>query len=100
MPVYEHYSDEQLAAAARDEDLDAWEALIQRHGQRLLAFYTRMTGDEALRGHVFAVTRELARSLGLRSFRVVLNDGEDAGQSVHHLHVHLMGGRAFAWPPG
>lgn len=48
MPVYEHYSDEQLAAAARDEDLDAWTALIERQGQRLLAFYTRMSGDEAL----------------------------------------------------
>ncbi len=48
MPLYDQYSDEQLAAAARNEDLDAWEALIRRHGQRLLAFYTRMTGDESL----------------------------------------------------
>lgn len=48
MPVYEHYTDEQLAAAARDQDFGAWEALIRRHGQRLLAFYTRMCGDEAL----------------------------------------------------
>jgi RNA polymerase sigma-70 factor (ECF subfamily) len=48
MPVYEHYSDEQLAAAARDDDPAAWEALIRRHGQRLLAFYTRMCGDEPL----------------------------------------------------
>lgn len=48
MPVYEHYSDEQLAAAARDEDLGAWEALIRRHGQRLLAYLTRLCGDEAL----------------------------------------------------
>jgi RNA polymerase sigma-70 factor, ECF subfamily len=48
MPVYEHYSDEQLAAAARDEDLGAWEALIRRHGQRLLAYLTHLCGDEAL----------------------------------------------------
>jgi DNA-directed RNA polymerase specialized sigma24 family protein len=48
MPLYDSYSDEQLAAEARDENLDAWEALIRRHGQRLLAFYTRMTGDESL----------------------------------------------------
>lgn len=48
MPVYENYSDEQLASAAREEDLDAWEALLRRQGQRLLAYYTRMTGDEAL----------------------------------------------------
>lgn len=46
MPVYEHHSDEQLAQAARDEDLGAWEAFLRRHGQRLLAFFTRMGGDE------------------------------------------------------
>jgi DNA-directed RNA polymerase specialized sigma24 family protein len=57
MPVYDHYSDEQLVAAARDEDLGAWEAFLRRHGQRLLAFYTRMTGDE-----------ETARELWVRSF--------------------------------
>jgi histidine triad (HIT) family protein len=43
---------------------------------------------------------EVAKTLGLSSYRVVTNDGADAGQSVHHLHFHLMGGRAFAWPPG
>lgn len=48
MPVYDNYSDEQLAAAARDEDLGAWEALIRRHGQRLLAYLTHLCGDEAL----------------------------------------------------
>jgi RNA polymerase sigma-70 factor (ECF subfamily) len=48
MPNYDHYSDEQLAVEAREENLDAWEALVRRHGQRLLAFYTRMTGDLAL----------------------------------------------------
>jgi RNA polymerase sigma-70 factor (ECF subfamily) len=47
MPVFDHYSDEQLASASRDGDLDAWEALLRRHGQRLLAFLTRMGGDEA-----------------------------------------------------
>jgi len=48
MPDYETQSDEQLAAAARDEDFAAWEALVRRHGQRLLAFYSRMTGDDSL----------------------------------------------------
>jgi RNA polymerase sigma-70 factor (ECF subfamily) len=54
MPVYENYSDEQLAAAARDDDPSAWEALIRRHGQRLLAFFTRMCGDEALARELWA----------------------------------------------
>src|SRR5580700_10849834 len=56
MPVYDQYSDEQLVAAACDEDLYAWEAFLRRQGQRLLAFYTRMTGDE-----------ELSRELWVRS---------------------------------
>ncbi len=47
-----------------------------------------------------AAVRDVAKSLGLSSYRVVANDGADAGQSVFHLHLHLMGGRSFAWPPG
>ena len=47
-----------------------------------------------------AAVREVAKTLGLASYRVVANDGADAGQSVFHLHFHLMGGRPFAWPPG
>ncbi len=54
---------------------------------------------EALGACLLAVT-EIARTLGLSSYRVVANDGADAGQSVFHLHFHLMGGRPFAWPPG
>ena len=54
---------------------------------------------EAL-GACLTAARDLARALGLSSYRVVANDGPDAGQSVFHLHFHLMGGRPFAWPPG
>jgi histidine triad (HIT) family protein len=45
---------------------------------------------------------ELARSEGLpeRGYRTVVNTGKDGGQTVHHLHLHLLGGRAFGWPPG
>jgi histidine triad (HIT) family protein len=51
-------------------------------------------------GACLIAVAELARTLGLTSYRVVANDGVDAGQSVFHLHFHLMGGRRFAWPPG
>lgn len=68
MPVYEHYSDEQLAAAARDEDLGAWEALIRRHGQRVLAYLDRLCGDEGLARElwvqVFAELWRLRSGLG------------------------------------
>ena len=51
-------------------------------------------------GACLTAVADLARSLGLPSYRVVTNDGADAGQSVPHLHFHLMGGRSFSWPPG
>ena len=56
--------------------------------------------DNALLGECLAALRAVARTLSLESYRIVTNDGADAGQSVSHLHFHLLGGRAFAWPPG
>lgn len=55
-----------------------------------------------LLGRMFAVAAQVARDEGLaeRGYRVVTNVGDDAGQSVHHLHLHLLGGRSLAWPPG
>jgi|SRR6185312_14637058 len=57
--------------------------------------------DAELAGHMLIVLRNLARQLGLEGgYRVVANCGPDAGQSVDHLHFHLLGGRALDWPPG
>jgi histidine triad (HIT) family protein len=57
--------------------------------------------DAELVGHLLIVVRNLARQLKLEGgFRVVANCGADAGQSVDHLHFHLLGGRAMSWPPG
>ncbi len=57
--------------------------------------------DAPLIGHLILVVRKLARQLGLDGgYRVVVNCGPDAGQSVDHLHFHLLGGRALNWPPG
>lgn len=53
-------------------------------------------------GRLFSVARELAEKLEVdrSGYRLVLNTGRDAGQSVFHLHLHLMGGRSMGWPPG
>ena len=51
-------------------------------------------------GHIFEVISKLAKDLGLESYRVVSNIGEQAGQSVHHLHFHVLSGRDMTWPPG
>jgi histidine triad (HIT) family protein len=59
------------------------------------------TGDEGLLGHLVMVATQVARKLGLADgYRLVVNCGRDGGQSVDHLHVHLLGGRALDWPPG
>jgi histidine triad (HIT) family protein len=60
------------------------------------------TEDGALLGRIFATAAEIARSEGIadRGYRVVTNVGTWGGQTVDHLHFHLMGGRAFEWPPG
>lgn len=57
--------------------------------------------DASLVGHLYMVIRDLAHQLGLdNGYRVVVNCGPDGGQSVDHLHLHLLGGRAMLWPPG
>ncbi len=57
--------------------------------------------DAPLVGHLLVVAARLAREEGLEGgYRTVFNSGKDAGQSVDHLHLHLLGGRALQWPPG
>ncbi len=56
--------------------------------------------DAALVGAVALTAASIARKKGLAHYRLILNNGEQAGQSVFHLHFHLLGGRSFAWPPG
>ena len=58
--------------------------------------------DQALIGHLLLKAAEVARTLGLAEsgYRLVLNNGRDGGESVPHLHCHILGGRPLAWPPG
>ena len=58
--------------------------------------------DDALLGHLLVSAATIARERGIDAggFRTVINSGRDAGETVPHLHVHLLGGRALAWPPG
>jgi histidine triad (HIT) family protein len=61
---------------------------------------TATPAGQAALGHTMALAVEVAGQLGLKSYRVVSNVGPDAGQSVFHLHVHVLGGRKMGWPPG
>ncbi|HVV01739.1 MAG TPA: histidine triad nucleotide-binding protein [Verrucomicrobiae bacterium] len=58
--------------------------------------------DHKVLGHLLIKAAEIAKKAGLgqSGFRLVINNGPDAGESVPHLHCHILGGRAMAWPPG
>ena len=57
--------------------------------------------DQALLGHLLLTAKKVAEQLGLTNgYRTVINCGRDGGQSVDHLHLHVLGGRALHWPPG
>jgi len=59
------------------------------------------TGDGALLGHLLLTAARVAREAGYgESFRLAVNNGAAAGQTVFHLHVHVLAGRPFTWPPG
>ena len=57
-------------------------------------------GNSAVVAHIFEVIAKLAKEMGMESFRVVSNIGEQAQQSVFHLHFHVLSGRDMTWPPG
>jgi histidine triad (HIT) family protein len=57
--------------------------------------------DGELLGHLLLCVKKIAAEAGLeKGYRVVINNGEDGGQTVYHLHLHILGGRAMTWPPG
>ncbi|MFH7027963.1 MAG: histidine triad nucleotide-binding protein [Heteroscytonema crispum UTEX LB 1556] len=57
--------------------------------------------DHALMGHLLLTVKRVAEQVGLTDgYRVVINTGPDGGQTVYHLHLHILGGRQMSWPPG
>ncbi len=69
--------------------------------KRIISIAHAEDEDEQLLGHLMLVARDLGVKLGLeKGYRLVVNSGDDGGQSVDHLHVHILGGRRLTWPPG
>lgn len=60
------------------------------------------SGDQALMGHLMLTAAQIAKGQGLdeSGYRIVMNTGMNAGQTVFHIHLHILGGRALKWPPG
>ena len=93
------YEDD-LAVAFRDINPQAPTHILVIPRKPIPRLSASADGDHALLGHLLGVARKVASQEGLGDFRVVVNDGAGAGQTVFHLHVHLLGGRPFGWPPG
>ena len=94
------YEDDQ-ALAFRDISPQAPTHILVIPKRALRSVAEMAEGDKPLLGHLMWVAREVARQQGLANgYRLVANCGPDGGQSVDHLHVHILGGRALGWPPG
>jgi histidine triad (HIT) family protein len=92
-----------------DDDIFAFEDISPQAPTHILicprkhftSLHEATNGDQAVLGKLQLVAAQLARKRDLHEgYRIVINNGGGAGQSVFHLHLHLLGGRAFRWPPG
>ena len=94
------YEDEQCLAF-RDIDPKAPTHILIVPKKEIPKVSEAAAEDQKLLGHLLLKAGDIARSEGVSgNFRLVINNGESAGQTVFHLHIHLMAGRAFDWPPG
>ena len=95
--VYE----DNLALAFRDVNPQAPVHILVIPKEPIARLSDAESQNHALMGHLLLTVKRVAEQQGLTNgYRVVINDGEDGGQTVHHLHLHILGGRPLAWPPG
>jgi histidine triad (HIT) family protein len=99
IPCDQVYSDDRCLAF-RDVAPQAPVHLLVIPREPLVSLAEAGPEHEALLGHLLLVAAQVARQEGLEAWRTVINSGADAGQTVFHLHVHVIGGRPLAWPPG
>jgi histidine triad (HIT) family protein len=92
--------EDDLCVAFRDINPTAPTHVLVVPRQEITRLDQMTEADEGLVGHLMRVATQVAREEGLNDFRVVVNNGAGAGQSVFHLHVHVIGGRSLSWPPG
>ena len=99
IPCQEGHSDDRCLAF-RDVNPQAPVHVLVIPREPIVSLAEADETHEALLGHLLLVAARVARSEGLTGWRTVINSGEEAGQSVFHLHVHVIGGRPMGWPPG
>ena len=100
IPVKFVYQDETVVAFA-DNNPQAPVHLLVIPREHLTSHAHATADHEALLGHLLFTATGIARNAGLEDgYRLVINSGEDGGQTVPHLHLHVLGGRPMHWPPG
>lgn len=100
IPTNMVYEDDRIAAF-RDLEPQAPEHVLIVPKNHIQSLDQTEEEDAELLAHIMLKIKEIAAILKLENgYRVVINTGEDGGQTVPHLHVHLLGKRAMAWPPG
>ncbi len=94
------YEDD-LAIAFRDANAQAPVHILVIPKKPIPKLAEAQPEDQALLGHLLLVVQRVAAQEGLtQGYRTVINTGEDGGQTVYHLHLHILGGRFMKWPPG
>jgi histidine triad (HIT) family protein len=93
------YQDEQVTAF-RDINPQAPKHILLVPNRHLPSIAAAQAEDAAALGALLLAAAQVAKQEGLTSYRLVVNNGSEAGQSVWHLHLHLIGGRPMRWPPG
>lgn len=99
IPTDAIYEDENLIAF-NDLDPQAPIHFLVIPKKHITSLSTLSDSDSLLIAEIMKVIRDLAKKYDLTGYRVVTNIGEEGGQSVPHLHFHVLGGRSFHWPPG
>ncbi|MFZ4805319.1 MAG: histidine triad nucleotide-binding protein [Synechococcus lacustris] len=99
IPADRVYEDDRCIAF-RDVQPQAPVHLLVIPREHLISLAQAEQQQEALLGHLLLVAARVAQEAGLNDWRTVINTGAGAGQTVFHLHVHVLGGRPMQWPPG
>ena len=99
IPCAQVYADD-LCLAFRDVQPQAPVHVLVIPREPITQLSEAQAEHQLLLGHLLLVAAKVAKQEGLADFRTVINSGTEAGQTVFHLHVHVMGGRPLAWPPG
>ena len=99
IPCDKVYEDEHCLAF-RDINAAAPTHVLVIPRKHIVNLFDAADDDAELLGHLLLAARNVAKQEGLDDFRLAVNNGAGVGQSVFHLHLHVLGGRSFAWPPG